>query len=450
MSVWGAVFLLSKWGEALKVLEKKISEITPYDKNPRNNDDAVDFLAQSIKEFGFRVPINVDVNNVIITGHTRYKAAIQLGLKTVPVVVCSDLTEEQVKAYRLADNKVGELALWDEALLNAELAEIKDLNMEDFGFELFDEQEQELKDYRDNLNPKGLVERFLAPPFSIIDSRQGYWMERKRAWKALGLESGVGRADNLLGFSNLANATAMSTGTSIFDPALCETMYKWFGIEGGKIFDPFAGGSVRGVVAAKLGFDYLGIDLRKEQVDANIANAKELGVSPKWVCDDSLNTDKYVEDESVDLVFSCPPYADLEKYSDDPRDLSNMDYDKFVKIYTEIIAKACKKLKKDRFAVFVVGDVRDKKGFYRDFLGDTKNAFKKAGCALYNDMVFIESIGSAALRASQIFNSYRKVVKTHQNILVFYKGDPKKIKGNYVEVDAEEIIRENIDDALED
>lgn len=126
----------------MKVVEKKITDIIPYDKNPRINDDAVDFVAKSIKEFGFRVPINVDANNVIITGHTRLKAAIQLGLKTVPVVVCSDLTEEQVKAYRLADNKVSEFALWDEALLNAELAEIEDLNMEDFGFELdFDDDE---------------------------------------------------------------------------------------------------------------------------------------------------------------------------------------------------------------------------------------------------------------------------------------------------------------------
>ena len=93
-------------------------------------------------------------------------------------------------------------------------------------------------------------------------------------------------------------------------------MYKWFNIEGGKIFDPFAGGSVRGIVATKLGYDYTGIDLSTKQIEANNKNAQELGLNVKWYNDDSLNCDKYIEDNSVDMVFSCPPYADLEKYSD--------------------------------------------------------------------------------------------------------------------------------------
>ena len=109
-------------------------EITPYEKNPRLNDGAVDYVANSIREFGFRQPIVVDKDHVIIAGHTRLKAAIKLHLKEVPVIVADDLTPEQVKAYRLADNKVGEMALWDYDLLDLEMAGIEGFDMEDFGF----------------------------------------------------------------------------------------------------------------------------------------------------------------------------------------------------------------------------------------------------------------------------------------------------------------------------
>ena len=106
------------------------------------------------------------------------------------------------------------------------------------------------------------------------------------------------------------------TGTSIFDPVLCEIIYNWYSPEGGVVFDPFAGGSVRGVVAEMLGRHYIGIDLSQRQVDANQANADRLGVCPAWHCDDSRNMDAYIPDGSADLVFSCPPYHNLEQYSD--------------------------------------------------------------------------------------------------------------------------------------
>lgn len=226
----------------------------------------------------------------------------------------------------------------------------------------------------------------------------------------------------------------MKDGTSIFDPVLCEIMYTWFNVKGGKIFDPFAGGSVRGIVAAFLGYDYTGIDLRPEQVEANRKNAEALGYSPKWICDDSMNADAYIKDGSVDMIMSCPPYADLEVYSDDPRDISNMDYDSFLKAYRAIIEIAVRKLKEDRFIVWAVGEVRDKKGFYRDFVSDTKKAFIDAGAFLYNDFVLIEAVGSGAIRARKQFNGGRKAVKNHQNVLVFYKGNPKNIAANFKDV----------------
>ena len=118
----------------MKIVEKNIDELKPYENNPRFNDDAVQYVANSIKEFGFKVPIVIDKNGTIITGHTRYKASLELGLNKVPCIIADDLNEEQIKAFRLVDNKVSEISSWNLEFLEDELANI-DLNMEDFGFE---------------------------------------------------------------------------------------------------------------------------------------------------------------------------------------------------------------------------------------------------------------------------------------------------------------------------
>lgn len=131
----------------MKIEYKGLGEITPYEKNPRNNEKAVDYVAKSIKEFGFKVPIVVDKNGVIIAGHTRYLASKKLGLEEVPVIYADDLSDEQVKAYRLADNKVSEQASWNEDLLLEELSGIVNIDMEDFGFDLSIEDEEEENPY---------------------------------------------------------------------------------------------------------------------------------------------------------------------------------------------------------------------------------------------------------------------------------------------------------------
>ena len=118
----------------MDVIEVYTEELIPYANNPRNNDSAVDAVANSIKEFGFKVPIVIDRNNFVVAGHTRLKAAKKLGLDKVPVVVADDLTDEQVRAFRLADNKVSELATWDMDKLNLELEYLEDFEMKDFGF----------------------------------------------------------------------------------------------------------------------------------------------------------------------------------------------------------------------------------------------------------------------------------------------------------------------------
>lgn len=120
----------------MNIIEKNISELKEYENNPRHNDGAVDAVAESIKQFGFKVPIIIDSDGIIIAGHTRLKAAKSLGLKTVPCIIADDLTPEQVKAFRLADNKVGELAEWDFDALEAELFELAEkMDMSAFGFD---------------------------------------------------------------------------------------------------------------------------------------------------------------------------------------------------------------------------------------------------------------------------------------------------------------------------
>ena len=211
-----------------------------------------------------------------------------------------------------------------------------------------------------------MVRKFGAPPFSVLETRQGYWQDRKKFWLDLGIESEQGRDGGLLGgFADMAErAGTKSNGTSVFDPFLCELMYDWFNVDGGTVIDPFAGGSVRGIVAARTGHPYTGLELRGEQVDANKKQAEDI-LTPDdepadWITGDSDKTLDTFKGE-YDMIFSCPPYADLEVYSDDPADLSNMSYDQFKNAYRRIINKAVLHLKEDRFAVFVVGEVRDNK-----------------------------------------------------------------------------------------
>lgn len=138
----------------MQIVMKAISELKPYEKNPRRNENAVEAVANSIQAFGFKVPVVIDGDGVIVCGHTRFKAAKRLGLAEVPCIVADDLTEEQIKAFRLADNKVGELATWDDELLSLELSELEELeiNMEEFGFSFDDADDIETEKERDDLS----------------------------------------------------------------------------------------------------------------------------------------------------------------------------------------------------------------------------------------------------------------------------------------------------------
>jgi hypothetical protein len=220
---------------------------------------------------------------------------------------------------------------------------------------------------------------------------------------------------------------ATASGTSIFDPVLCEIAYRWFCPPDGTVLDPFAGGSVRGVVASRLGRSYVGIELRAEQVAANQAQAAlGAGPAPRWITGDSRDIAKLAKGVQADLIFSCPPYWNLEVYSDDPADLSTLGKEAFFEAYGRIIRDTVALLREDRFAVWVIGDVRDAAGFFANLPGRTVEAFEAAGARFYNDAILVTAVGSLPIRAGRQFTVSRKLGRTHQNVLVFCKGDPKR------------------------
>lgn len=678
--------------------------LIPYLRNARtHSENQIAELAASVREFGWTNPLLVDGDNGVIAGHGRLMAARKLGLQRVPVIELAHLSENQKRLYILQDNKSALNAGWDIDLLRMEMSDFKELELDLSLTGFSDEEISELFNPEESgeKNAGALVDRFLLAPFSVLNAREGWWQERKRGWHQIGIASGEGRQESLTwqASDSFAGKIMEKLGTtSLFDPVLTEMAYRWFSPVGGVILDPFAGGSVRGVVAAKLGRQYVGVDLRPEQVNANVAQwdaledksvrlpvaltevvddfmpeltpveshggylvkrddlfvvgggrggkvrtcwslaqgasglvtagsraspqvnivasiAKRLGApcrahtpqgelsaevalaeaagaeiiqhpagynsviiararedakslgwreipfgmeceeaitqtrgqvrnipadtkrlvmpvgsgmslagvlwglvdnglsvpvlgvrvgadpeerldryappewrkmvrlvdagldyhasapvrvlgdlrldpiyeakclpflkkgdllwvvglrasetlddlrevapDPQWRCGDSREIDRIAADVEADAVFSCPPYADLEVYSDDPQDISTMGYADFMVAYREIIAKTCERLKQNRFACFVVGEVRDPKGFYRDFVGDTVQAFRDAGLEYYNEAILVTAVGSLPIRAGRAFAATRKLGRTHQNVLVFVKGDPR-------------------------
>lgn len=461
----------------------KLAALTPYDRNPRLNDEAVDVVVRSIQTSGPVSPIITDEKLRICCGHTRYKAAQVLGLEYFPVLVCRFKDEATFIAYNIKDNQTASIAEWDYPELGALIKELDDF---DYPTEALGFSATELDEIYESLAEDGggggrgeeshlsLAERFGVPPFSVLDTRQGYWQDRKRQWLSLGIRSDIGREgmkttgslsgtipryydhkaacekklgrtlshsefeqeylSDYLRDGSAIKATDSGGILSIFDPVLCELAYRWFGVPGGAVLDPFAGGSVRGIVAAKLGLKYTGIDLSGEQVEANQQQAAEILAGntanpPLWIHGDSSKMEELLGELEFDFVFSCPPYGDLEVYSEDPDDLSNMAFEEFRKAYSTIIELSVERLASNRFACFVVGDFRDRRsGFYRNFVSDTIAAFQAAGAKLYNDAILVNTVGSLPIRVGRQFSRKRKLGKTHQNVLVFYKGAAKAIE----------------------
>lgn len=284
----------------------------------------------------------------------------------------------------------------------------------------------------------------MATLFTSLSGRIPDYYTQKQKW-----EDALGRKLTNSEFEEKylkmpSNQSSVSyTGTSTFDPALCELLYVWFSKKDDAVIDPFAGGSVRGIVAAYLGRNYVGVDIRPEQIEANRKNADEVcaDIIPHWECGDSVNIQSIAPGE-YDFILTCPPYGDLEVYSDDPGDISNMSDEDFDATYTEILNKTVGLLKPDRFAALVVGNYRDKNGFMRDLCGLTIRAMESAGARYYNEIIYVQTAGALPIRVGTMFQASRKVGKMHQNVLIFCKGDPKKAAQRLGDVDIKEFADE--------
>lgn len=477
----------------------RLGDLKPWSDNPRCSTKAqAERILKSFDEFGQVETIAVSPALDVYNGHQRLSALVTLHGADYEVDArqCSRLLTDEERKRLTVYLHAGAVGSWDwDTISSWSAPELIAWGMDDPVLRDWKRDVTALSELLGSESIDGnyehttLAERFIVPPFSVLDARQGYWQERKRVWISLGIKSEVGRGDlltcpgeqitedglnyyrnreknnGLLGeseqsrthysgrevatsYSSQQRLTALQktgdsravdygtagnvseqSGTSIFDPVLCELAYRWFMPVGGSVLDPFAGGSVRGIVASILGHEYTGIDLSKRQIEANIEQGKLItpAKQPKWIVGDSKNVKELAPGE-YDFIFSCPPYADLEVYSDDPNDLSTMDYTEFKTAYHEIVSKSVSMLKDNRFACFCVGDVRDKKGFYRNFVSNTIDAFQDAGMKLYNEAILVTAVGSLPIRAGRAFQSGRKLGKTHQNVLVFYKGDPKLIR----------------------
>ena len=460
-------------------LETNIGQIPDLPMNPRQwTKEQVETLAKSLREtpelFEARPVLVVpyDGKYVILGGNMRYEASKSNGEAEVPAIVFpADMPVAKMKEIVVKDN--GSFGAWDwDALAN----EWDELPLGDWGVPAWKGSEEGdgegSSDDDGSVYQEGALEAaFIVPPFSVLDMRAARWQERKAAWNEKIGDLGESRGELLFsspemrmpglyreyltlrrkgqaldkGFKDWLNTLPperleaesnkrSASGVSILDPVLAEIACLWFGIAGGRAFDPFAGDTCFGFVSASCGMKFTGIELRKEQADLN--NKRVEGMTARYICDDGQNVAAHIEKESQDLLFSCPPYYNLEVYSDDPKDASNQEtYEDFLAILRNAFTAAAGCLKENRFAVIVVGDVRDNdSGEYYDFPSDIARIFRDAGLHLMNELILVEPTPSAGLRAGN-FMEGRKVVKCHQNVLVFYKGNPLLIANNFFPID---------------
>lgn len=407
----------------MNIEKVSIQDVKPNKDNPRTiSKDKRKKLVQSIKDFPQMLkirPIVVDSDMIVLGGNMRLQACKEAKLKEIYIIKADELTEEQKREFIVKDN-VG-FGEWDWDILANEW-DIDEL--EGWGLDVLTPEEKEDKEVEEAHGK--LAETFIIPPFSVLDTRQGYWMDRKKAWKKVLGDTSKSREGVLSGEGGMIDQ--YNNGASIFDPVLAEILVKWFCPEGGKIIDPFAGG-IMGQISGYRGYKFTGIEIREEQAKINNEAVKQYG--GRYINDDGQNVLKHVEEGTQDMLFSCPPYFDLEVYSDLENDASNQgSYEEFLDIINKGLGDGLKALKDNRFATIVIGDIRKNDGFYRRFVDDINTIMVQNGAQLYNELILAEPLGTLPQRVNR-YMGWRKVGKCHQNILVFFKGDPTTIKQIY-------------------
>ncbi len=478
---------------------RKLADYEPNDWNPNElTEDESKALREVLRTIGWVRSQAMLVwasdekgrkKNLIIDGEHRWSEAIALGFIEGPVVELHKATRAEAIAWTFRVDKIRG-AFNDELtaqVLHREFGLFAGRDADTFDTALhLGFSPDELEGLRINLKPDDfqsgsgtalpsmvnvdrptLADRFIVPPFTVLDARQGYWQERKRQWIAVGIRGGDGRADSLPdGARSVAPSgapkpldrakgakvagrrmtwaagtrpievlddtsrriAATGAGVSMFDPVLCELVVRWFCPPSGHVVDCFGGGSTLGVVSSILGRTYTGVEIRKEQILATKKQIKSIkfdGAPPRYVLGNSAKM-RELGVERADLIFTDPPYFNLEVYSDrDGEGSTKRTYKDFLEWYEVILREAVAVLRDDRFFVVKIGEVRDGTGQYVNLVGDTNRLLMEAGLRYYNEAILVTAVGSLPVRTGKAFAASRKLGKAHQNVLIFVKGDER-------------------------
>ncbi len=426
----------------MRLIKTEVKKLKPHPKNARvHNEKNIKGIMSSLESFGQMTPIVVwSKRNYVIKGCGTLLAAKRLGWKHINIVRADSLSSDDALKYSIADNKTTDDSEFDKNMLEHIMKSMSDkgIDLSDTGFCDYEIEpllchakvdENNITNPPDKNNT--LAKQFGAPPFSVFDSKQGYWAEGKRKWdEKYSLHSEAGREHmpcTIRNPSYLQKGSA-TKGGSVFDPYLTEIIYRWYSKEGDTILDPFAGGITRGLVAAAMGRNYYGIDLSKKQVDANIdkmslvKKSHKMSGNVKWIVGDAVDAHKLLpKNFNADLVFSCPPYYNLEKYSNNAKDFSNLSsYQDFIDGMCSVFTFCKRLLRKNGYMIFVIGDVFDRKNKrYYGVEADFVNIGFEVGLNLIDSVVYLTPIGSAPMRSSCLFKRSDKLTRVHQMVYIF-------------------------------
>jgi DNA modification methylase len=468
------------------ITKVKIADLKKDPSNPnRMTLEQLNGLELSFLKFGNLVPVIINQNNEIVDGQHRAEVYEALGITEIPAFIYNSENDAERRQLRQVMNKLRgqhdsildaqELEILKDADQLTELSRLIAMDenifrrlISDFHPDAGSVLSPSLISSGNKGNAGSLALRWGIPPFSVLDRRTQTWQTRRRQWLDFGIASEQGRenVDLFPTHLNVATAPLHKDGTvdrnylptvSVFDPVLAEIMIRWFSIPDSKcrIFDPFSGGSVRGIVASVLGHEYVGIDLREEQIAANERQYTAMKdrmpdnhIKPQWIAGDSKETNKILssqsqqQQEKFDLVLTSPPYFRIEHYSDLEQDLNNMTWNGFCEAYREIIHQTADIMKDNRFICWNVGNARDPKTkMFVNQQDKTKEYFAEKGFYLQNELVLIHPIYSLIFRTNLMFQGKRTIPKQHEYVLVFYNGTHDsipKIDGRVVDIPTSE------------